>query len=67
MIEFLIKYENCSIKIAIVNSILITENKFRVIYFNFVLFGVSCDLKRFSVFNPFIAYINKYFKIVKEC
>ena len=28
--------------------------QFAVIYFNFVRFGVRCDLRRFSVLSPFL-------------
>ena len=55
MIEFLRKIENRCIKIARVNSILITK------YINLQLFtlilyglGVRFDLRRFSVLSPFI-------------
>ena len=55
MIEFLRKLENRSIKIARVNSILITKSinlqLFALILYDF---GVLCDLKRFRVLRIFI-------------
>ena len=54
MVEFLRKFENRGIKIAPVNSILITKSIDLVIYFNFDGVGVRCDRRRFSVLSPFI-------------
>ena len=55
MIDFLKKFQNRSIKIGAVNSILITKSinldLFTLIFYDF---GVRCDLRRFSVFSPFI-------------
>ena len=53
MIEFLRKFENRDIKIALVNSILIAKSINTVIYFNFVRFE-GLLFKRFSVLSPFI-------------
>ena len=55
VIEFLQKFENRSIKIARVNSILITKF-INLQLFTLILsgFGVYCDLWRFSVLSPFI-------------
>ena len=55
MIEFLWKFENRSIKIARVNSILITKS-INLQLFALILygFGVRSDLKRFSVLSPFV-------------
>ena len=55
MIEFLRKFENRSIKIARVNSILITKF-FNLQLFTLILYGlgVRCDLNRFSLLNTVI-------------
>ena len=55
MLEFFKKFQDLCIKIALVNSVLISKS------INFQLFtlivydvGVRCDRKRFSVLSPFI-------------
>ena len=55
MIKFLRKSGNRSIKIALVNSILITKST-NLQLFTLILygFGIRCDLRRFSVLSPFI-------------
>ena len=55
MSEFLRKIQNRSIKIARVNSILITKSG-NLQLFTLILYGlgVCCDLRRFSVLSPFI-------------
>ena len=55
MIEFLRKFEDCSIKIARVNSILITKS-INLPLFTWILygFGLRRDLMRFSVLIQFI-------------
>ena len=56
MIEFFRKFENRnSIKIALVNSILIAKS-INLQLFSLILygFGVRCDLIRFAVHSPFI-------------
>ena len=55
MIEFLRKFENHSIKIALVNLIRITKS-INLQLFILILdcFGVFCDLRRFLVLSPFI-------------
>ena len=55
MIEFLRKFENRSIKIARVNSILITKFT-NLELLTYILYGfwVCCDLRRFSLLSPFI-------------
>ena len=55
MIEFLRKFENRGIKIARVNSILITKS-INLQFLTLILYGVGvrCDLRRFFVLNPFI-------------
>ena len=55
MIEFLRKFKNCGIKIALVNSILITKS-ISLQLFILILhgFGVRCDLRQFLVLIPFI-------------
>ena len=55
MIEFPRKFENRGIKIARVNSILITKSM-NLQLFTVMLYGVGvcCDLGRFSVHSPFI-------------
>ena len=54
MVYFLTKFENRSIKIALVNSILITKS-INLELFTLILysFGVRFDLGRFSVLRPF--------------
>ena len=54
LIEFLIKFENHDIKIARVNSILMTKS-INLQFFTLILFGVGvrCDRRRFSVRSPF--------------
>ena len=49
------KFENPSIKIAWVNSILVTKS-INLQLFTVILngFGIRCDLRRFSVLSPFI-------------
>ena len=49
------KFENHGIKIAQVNSILIT-NSINLQFFTIILYGVGvrCDRRRFSVHSPFI-------------
>ena len=51
MVKFLRKFENRCIKIARVNSILITKSIiFTVIYFNFyTVLGVRCDVDIFKL------------------
>ena len=55
MVEFIKKFENRSIKIARVNSILITKF-INLQLFTLILYGVAvrCDRMRFSVLSPFI-------------
>ena len=55
MIKFLRKFENRSIKIARVNSVLIIKS-INLQFFTLILygFGVRCDLRLFSVLSPFI-------------
>ena len=55
MVEFLRKFEDRNIKIARVNSILITKS-INVQLFTLLLCGVGvrCDLMRFSVLSPFV-------------
>ena len=55
MIEFLRKFENRGIKIARVNSILITKS-INLQLFTWILygFGVRYDMRRFTVLSPFI-------------
>ena len=55
MIEFDTKFDNRCIKIAQVNSILITKS-INLQLFTLILycFGVRCDHGRFSVLSPFI-------------
>ena len=55
MIKFLRKFENCDIKIALVNSILITKS-INLQLFTLILYGVGgrCDRRQFSVQSPFI-------------
>ena len=55
MIEFLRKFENRSVKINPINSIIITKS-INLQLFTFILygFGVSSDLMRLSVLCPFI-------------
>ena len=58
MVEVLKKIENCGIKIARVNSILITKS-INLQLFTLILYGVGvlCDRTRFSVFSPFIVVV----------
>ena len=55
MIEFFKKFDNFGIKIARVNSILISKT-INLQLFILILFGagVRCDRRRFSVLSPFI-------------
>ena len=55
MVEFLRKFDNRGVKIARVNSILITKS-INLNFFNLILYGVGvrCDRRRFSVLGPFI-------------
>ena len=55
MVEFLRIFKDRSIKISRVNYILITKS-IDLQLFTLILngFGVSCDLRRFSVLSPFI-------------
>ena len=64
MIKFLRNFENRSIKIDRVNLILILKSINLVIYFNLYGFGVRCDLRRFSVFSPFIE--KSVVKVIKK-
>ena len=54
MVEILIKFENCFIKIGKVNSILITKSIKS--FFTLIMYGVGvcCNRGRFSVPSPFI-------------
>ena len=56
MVEFLRKFEDRNIKIAGVNSILITKS-INVQLFTLILCGVGvrCDQMRFLVLSPFVA------------
>ena len=55
MFEFLRRFENCGIKIARVNSILIKKSNYFQL-FTLILngVGVRCGLVRFSLHIPFI-------------
>ena len=55
MIEFLRNFENLCFKIARVNLILITKS-INLQLFSLILYGFvfRCDLRRFSLLNPFI-------------
>ena len=55
MVEFLIQFEKRDIKIARVNSILITKS-INLQLFTLILYGVGvcCDRRRFSVLSPFL-------------
>ena len=55
MVEFLQKFQNRGIKIARVNSILITKS-INLQKFTLILYGdeVCCDRRRFSVHSQFI-------------
>ena len=55
MIEVFRKSENRSIKIARVNSIIMTKSMNLQLFILILYgFGVRCDLRRFSVLSPFI-------------
>ena len=58
MIEFVRKFENASIIIARVNSILMSKS-INLQLFTLILkgFGLRCDLRRFSVHSQFIVPI----------
>ena len=55
MVEFFRKFENYGIKIARVNSILITKS-IKLQFFTIILYGVEvrCDRRRFFMHSPFI-------------
>ena len=55
MVKFLRKFENRGIKIARVNSILITKS-INLQFFTLIMYGVGirCDRRRFSVHSAFI-------------
>ena len=55
MVEFIRKFDNRGIKIARVNSILITKS-INLALVTLILYGlgVRCDMRRFSVVSPFI-------------
>ena len=60
MVEFFKKIENCTIKIARVNSILITKS-INLQFFTLILPSawVRCDWRRFSVLSPFMFMVRR--------
>ena len=55
MIEFLGKFENCGVKTARVNSILITKSiNLQLFTLNLYVVGLRCDQRPFPLLSPFI-------------